>query len=77
MNYSTFSSVWDLITKWRYVSYILNVDYVFMNVADTNRKFYETKGNKWIQDILDTVIGVVDTRPKNRSIKNSRWARVK
>ena len=37
-----------------------------MNVADANRKFYETKGSKWIQDILDTIIGVVDTRPKNR-----------
>lgn len=57
--------------------YILGVDYVFMNVADTNGKFYETKRNKWIQDILNDVIRIVDTRPKNRSIKNSRWARVK
>lgn len=43
-----------------------------MNIADTNRKFYETKRSKWIQDILNDVIGIVDTRPKNRSIKNNR-----
>lgn len=40
-----------------------------MDVVDTNRKFYEIKRNKWIQDILNTVIEVVDTRPKNRRLK--------
>lgn len=28
--------------------------------------------NKWVQDILDTVIGAVDTRPKNRFIVNRK-----
>ena len=57
---------------YRYVSYILNVDYIFMNVADTNIEFYETKRHKWIQDILNDVIGIVDTRPKNRFIVNRK-----
>lgn len=50
-------------------THIFGVDYVFMDVVGTNRKFYEIKRNKWIQDILNTVIEVVDTRPKNRRLK--------
>lgn len=35
-------------------------------------EFYETKRHKWIQDILNDVIGIVDTRPKNRFIVNRK-----
>lgn len=35
-------------------------------------EFYETKRHKWIQDILNDVIGIADTRPKNRFIVNRK-----
>ena len=35
-------------------------------------EFYETKRHKWIQDIVNNVIGIVDTRPKNRFSVNRK-----
>lgn len=35
-------------------------------------EFYETKRHKCIQDILNDVIGIVDTRPKNRFSVNRK-----
>ena len=47
-------------------------DIVMYNNKIHTIEFYETKRHKWIQDILNDVIGIVDTRPKNRFIVNRK-----
>lgn len=45
-------------------------------VMDDNKihtiEFYETKRHKWMHDIVNDVIEIVDTRPKNRFIVNRK-----
>ena len=47
----------------------LKCDIVIDNKIHTI-EFYETKRHKWMHDVVNDVIGIVDTRPKNRFIVN-------